>query len=526
MAVLAGMLWCTGAAHAQTPMTLWITNVRGFGPFPPAWYPLLGRTPAEACEKHFAEVVADNARVYEYNLKTYGSDFACPGIARMVSTAPACLYDAHSSYVRPAPGLGCTTVGFPQNPPGIAFRFPTADSKAAGQAPYGSCFRANPVNLGNGNKLQTESDYEGRGTLPHQFIRTYNSRGVQAAGRLGRGWRHSYDAAVAIDEPNGTAMAHRPNGAVYAFARSGAQWMPDADISDRLERVLDASNQPAGWRYRPAGADDRVEVYDRDGRLTAIEDKAGRPLSLQYAFDVTAGVRLTAVVDSYGRTLAFGYDAAGRINQATGPAGDVHRYEYDAQGNLITAIRPDSTTRRYHHLCLTDPTGEAVPLVILIPIVGGGINAVASAISAARECNARWGDIAAAAGRGFLSGAVGTAVGLGVGIATKNPALIGSSAGLAENVTTQLLSGRGISDLDPLEATFATGFGALGGAAARAAFPPGRGRPAALSRPRGLEDFGPKSIERIRDEAAAGAVAAGLGVAATQPSGNSCGCRP
>jgi RHS repeat-associated protein len=175
---------------------------------------------------------------------------------------------------------------------------------------------------------------------------------------------------------------------------------------------------------------------------------------------------------------------------------------------------------------LTDPTGEAVPLVILIPIVGGGINAVASAISAARECDAGWGDIAAAAGRGFASGAVGTAVGLGVGIVTKNPALIGSSAGLAENITNQLLSGRGMSDLDTVEATLATGFGALGGVAARAAFPPSPGRPASLLRSRGLEDFGPKSIDRIRDEAAAGAVSAGLGVAAIQTRGNACGCRP
>ncbi|HSD44478.1 MAG TPA: RHS repeat-associated core domain-containing protein [Burkholderiales bacterium] len=348
-------LWLVGAANAQTPMTLWITNVQGYGSFPPSWYPLLGRTPAEACEKNFAEVVAQNARAYEYNLATYGAELACPGIAEMVSPAPSCTYNASPSYVRVAPGLDCATVGLPQNLPNIGFSFPIADSKAAGQAPFGACSRANPVNLGNGNKVQIESDYQAFGALSLRFMRTYNSRGVQAVGRIGRGWRHEFESFIAVDEFNGRAMAHRTNGAVYVFARAGAAWNPDADIPDRLDQVLDANGQPAGWRYRAAGADDRAEVYDGGGRLTAIEDKTGRALSLQYATHPTTGVRLTAVVDPFGRTLAFGYDSVGRIDRITDPAGQVHQYEYDALGNLVVVTRPDSTTRRYHY----EKTGDA-----------------------------------------------------------------------------------------------------------------------------------------------------------------------
>ena len=349
VATLAGVLWCAGAAHAQNPVTLWMTNIQGYGQFPPAWYPMLGRTPAEACEKYVAASMQQEARTYESYVQQYGAEWVCPAIFQMVSSAPGCNYRAFPPYRKSAPEHACTTFTVEQNLPNIGLSFPVADSKAAGEAPYGACTRANPVNLGNGNKLQAEADFQGSGTLPLQFLRTYNSRGVLALGRIGRGWRHNFESTVGVDEFNGRTMAHRPNGAVYVFARAGSQWIPDADIPDRLDRVLDANSQPAGWRYRAAGADDRVEVYDRDGRLTAIEDRTGRTLSLQYTPHPVYGMLLSAVVDPFGRALAFGHDGAGRIDRITDSAGGIHRYEYDAQGNLAVVTRPDLTTRRYHY---------------------------------------------------------------------------------------------------------------------------------------------------------------------------------
>ncbi|MGH8702162.1 MAG: RHS repeat-associated core domain-containing protein [Burkholderiales bacterium] len=176
-------------------------------------------------------------------------------------------------------------------------------------------------------------------------------------------------------------------------------------------------------------------------------------------------------------------------------------------------------------LSFNDPTGEKIPLVVLIPLIGGAVNAAIMGVEQ-YACSGDIGDALSTAGRGFVSGTVGTAVGLGVGLTTRNPALIGSAAGLAGNITDQLLSGRGMGDLDPIDAALGTGFGAAGGPAGRAAFPPGPGRPASLTRGRSLADFGPRSIEKVGAEAVGGTVSGGLGAVATRADRTSCGCRP
>ena len=348
-ALFAGAPGLEAPAYAQHPVTLWITGVSGHGAFPPDWYPLLGSSPAEACAKFVGAGVQAEARAYEQRVQTYGAEWVCPPNFQVISPAPACVYRAYPSYTKQSPGQACTTSTVESTLANLPFRFAAGESKGAGQSEFGSCQRANPVNLGNGNKLQSEVDYRGAGALPLELVRTYNSRGVLPDGRIGRGWRHGFEASIALDDSIGTAMAHRPNGAVYVFARTGVQWTPDKDIPDRLERVLDASNQPAGWRYRPTGAEDRVEVYDRDGRLSAIEDKAGRALTLQYASHALYGKLLSAVLDPVGRALAFSYDSAGRVRQLVDPAGGRYGYEYDATGNLIAVTFPDLETRRYHY---------------------------------------------------------------------------------------------------------------------------------------------------------------------------------
>jgi hypothetical protein len=160
-----------------------------------------------------------------------------------------------------------------------------------------------------------------------------------------------------------------------------------------------------------------------------------------------------------------------------------------------------------------------VPLLLLIPLIGGGINAVINGIDAAR-CSNDLGNILGAAGRGFVSGPVGTAVGLGIGLATKNPYLVGASAGLAENLTNQILSKK---EIDPIDAAIATGAGAVGGILGHTAYPPGRGRPPSLITNRST--YGPKSIEKIGGEAVAGTVSESLTAILTGARHAECGCR-
>lgn len=96
----------------------------------------------------------------------------------------------------------------------------------------------NPVNIGTGNKLQRELDYESN---PLVFKRTYNNTSRPLG--LGSGWRGSFDRFIKNDAqyfPN-SAYMYRENGAVLRYALISGNWQIDADIPDRLTELKDAS---------------------------------------------------------------------------------------------------------------------------------------------------------------------------------------------------------------------------------------------------------------------------------------------
>jgi RHS repeat-associated protein len=153
-----------------------------------------------------------------------------------------------------------------------------------------------------------------------------------------------------------------------------------------------------------------------------------------------------------------------------------------------------------------DPDGR-IPLIAAIIGVGGLVSGVIEAAATVR-CGGSLGDVAKSFGVGFVSGAAGTAVGLAVAVGTKNPALIGASAGFTAHIVSESLKG---NTLDPLRASTATGLGALGGAAA--AKVPGlkqMGKKPDLFNPRPLKDFKKNSLRQLGDEAASGAIAGTL----------------
>lgn len=171
-----------------------------------------------------------------------------------------------------------------------------------------------------------------------------------------------------------------------------------------------------------------------------------------------------------------------------------------------------------------DPDGRGIPLLVLIPLIGGSVNGVIMGLEQ-YTCSGNIGDALKAAGRGFVSGTVASAVGLAVGLATKNPSLIGASAGLSGNITEQLLAGKSITSLDPIDVSLATVFGTVGGSVADLVVLAGPGRAASLLKNRGLGDFGPRSLEKIGQEAVAGTVS-GAATVSTHAAEGKCECHP
>jgi RHS repeat-associated protein len=341
------------APATRAQVTLWIANVQGYGDV--TWlYPYASSTRGGACRAYAADIARDNIRAYDYYAATYGEDAVCRGSVQVISAEPPCIIQAAPVYTKADPSNACADPSLwpPFNPPVIGVTVADraiSETKAAGGERDGMCFPGNPINPGNGNKVQEEVDYVGGGLLPLVFARRYNSLGLIPDTTIGRRWRHSFDARVVFDEALDQALAYRPDGVMNRFARSGADWVAEPDVADRLERLFDAAGAPSGWRYRVAETD-FVETYGADGRLTAIANRAGVALRLEYAAHAISGSVLARVVDPGGRALAFTYDALGRIATMTDPAGGLYQYAYHADtGNLVGVTHPDGRTRQYHY---------------------------------------------------------------------------------------------------------------------------------------------------------------------------------
>jgi RHS repeat-associated protein len=193
-----------------------------------------------------------------------------------------------------------------------------------------ACNGSNPVNGATGNKYQAETDYAAPGRLPLEFKRYYNSA-YNDLRALGPRWRHSYDRQLTLSANNADAV--RPDGRAYHFIQSGANWLPDTDVNDKLSPITN------GWRYVLA-EDDSSEYYDADGRLTAVVSREGLAQDLVY----DAAERLVSVTDRLsGRQLLLTYDALNRLVTLTDPAGHPYTYQYDANGRLSTVLYPDAT---------------------------------------------------------------------------------------------------------------------------------------------------------------------------------------
>ena len=191
----------------------------------------------------------------------------------------------------------------------------------------------NPINLGVGNKFQTEVDYLGGGVFPLTVSRTYNS--------LSREWQQLIEVV-----PNATvteATVVRPDGKGFTFSSDGSGgWVADPNVTGTLASFDDGQGNITGWRYTTL--DNQIEDYDASGRITAITHRSG--ISHTYSYTTTD----ITVTHSEGDVLTYQLNASGRITGFTDPDNNQYTYSYDMEGRLTGIAYPNNGgTRTYHY---------------------------------------------------------------------------------------------------------------------------------------------------------------------------------
>ncbi|OGB24348.1 MAG: hypothetical protein A3I66_16460 [Burkholderiales bacterium RIFCSPLOWO2_02_FULL_57_36] len=169
------------------------------------------------------------------------------------------------------------------------------------------------------------------------------------------------------------------------FSKSGAEWVGDADVNDRITAAYAADGTTIiGWSYVSARGD-VTERYDATGLLVSITARAGTTQRMTYSNGITndtqvgrspvdapgcsnvqAGAvlpagRLLCVTDHWGRQLQFEYDIQGRIVKAIDPIKQSYFYEYDGPsgGCLVSGDSNNRACSANNLTKVTYPVGKS-----------------------------------------------------------------------------------------------------------------------------------------------------------------------
>lgn len=208
----------------------------------------------------------------------------------------------------------------------------------------------NPINAGNGNKRQVETDY----VDPHGLLtvtRTYNSATADtvrpgassdANGGMGNGWLPPMYGRLLPDPRSPYDTRYAGNWYFIKADGSGALF-----VGGSTDPGIDLTLRSQGSDFVLTYKDGTEDWFNSSGGFIKRVRPGGQRL------DVTlgggpSGLLPTAIADEWGRRLVFAYEND-RLSRITDPSGAVYVYGYDALGNLATVTYPDATQRRYHY---------------------------------------------------------------------------------------------------------------------------------------------------------------------------------
>jgi RHS repeat-associated protein len=371
---------------------------------------------------------------------------------------------------------------------------------------------------------------------------TYDPVGNRLSNLAGSGW--SNNTSNELTNRPGVTYTYDANGNTQSEVTSSGTTTFNWGVENQLTSVvLPASGGTVSFKYDPFGrriyksSTTGTSVYAYDGDNLIEETSSTGTATARYT--VSLGIDEPLSILQGATTYYYENDGLGTITSLSNAAGgNAQTYTYDSFGNItastgsinnryrFTGREFDPETGLYYYRAryydplsgrflvedpllfhsdsinlyqyaknapvnFRDPSGEFVPLVVLIPIVGGLVGGIADAVQAG-PCESKL----KAFGRGFASGALGTAAGLLAAVGTGNPWIIGAAAGEVSSIVDQALAGE---PLDAGKVATSTLIGAVGGKILNKAFPT-KGRLPKLTTPRTPQNFGPNSQRLVLQE--------------------------
>ena len=288
----------------------------------------------------------------------------------------------------------------------------TGDSPPPDAPPGGGGPRAgDPVDLSTGLFIYEKTDLYVADVMPVALTRTYRTNDLESRA-FGIGATHPYEMFLWSANQYSEADLILPDGARIHYVRtsSGVGYMDAA--FEHIETATTSATPTAfyksriawngdGWNLRLRDGLTYVfgenaplrEIRDRNGNTIRIVRSPGQPISRVespngrwIAFTYSGG-RVTLAKDNIGRTVAYTYDASGRLWKVTDAASGVTEYtydtahrmktikdprnivfltnDYDANGRVILQTQADATT--YEFAWTLGPTGNVTQVQVTNP---------------------------------------------------------------------------------------------------------------------------------------------------------------
>jgi YD repeat-containing protein len=226
--------------------------------------------------------------------------------------------------------------------------------------PAGNPTCGDPITIGSGNVFEEATDYQSAGPNKLMLTRYYNSPipGTFNFFAMFYPWRTNYDSFVYIPAANEVDVILPDNKNFYFVQNltTGA-WIGPYDFNVKLTSNINLTSVAlTDWN-------DTIWIYNQEEpfagsnvlRLTSIQYRNGYTQNLQYTPCPygCANAVLTAITDSYGRTLTFDV----YHTQVTTADGLTIYYDRDSLGRVATVTYPTDTPSTVNYV-YEDPSFE------------------------------------------------------------------------------------------------------------------------------------------------------------------------